>query len=598
MTLTAEHPVPRSLRVPRPSRLFWLLAAGYALHVVARLAMSWGRSTPMYIPDETGYLVAGRWLAGGPGMDLTGQTLYQAGYSLLFAPVYLVVHDPATVYRAVLGVNALIGALAFPLGRALLLRCGLAAREALVLACAAAFLPVATLYSGTVMTDAVLPVLVLGWLLALDRFVRDGRARWGAVAGLLAAFMYSMHMRGMIVLAVHCLALASLPVLRRTPRCALARRWRGESGWRPAPGRTAMLWAAGAAAVGTAAAWALNARVSAAFYPGGPSDHQAMAVDRLTSPAGLLHSVSAGGGQLWAMSAGSWGLAAVGVVTALVAVRRGRPADRLMAVVLLGATAGVAVTSAAALFDEHRVGNFAYGRYVACFALPFTLIGLASLRRTRRALTAAVAMCAFGGWLVLHMGGRLHTYVFKLNDFPDITLLGGSSSALHPITISVVAAAVLALLCALFRWGTARFAATLAVLNLAVAAVPGTVWRLGESHAMSTPLPPVASGGVVVARTVPGVEHPAPDVVKPIPEIIYSLVAERVRWTRLKRFDPSAGVGPGVCMAIVAWPAGVTAADTWPQHPPAWRYRRSVYLGSLWWVTWYDPSCVDRKDGR
>lgn len=596
MTLTAERPVLRnlrslrSLRVPRPSRLFWLVAAGYAVHVVARLTISWGHTTPVYIPDENGYLVAGRWLAGGPGMDLTGQTLYQAGYSLLFAPVYLVVHDPATVYRVVLGVNALVGALAFPLGRTLLLRLGMETREAFVLACAAAFLPVATLYSATAMTDAVLPVLVLGWLLALDRFVRDGRARWGAVAGLLAAYMYATHIRGLIVLAVHCLALVSLPVLRRTRM--------QRAGWRPAPERTAMLVTAGATAAGAAAAWALNAQVSAALYPGKPSDHQTWAVDRLTNPSGLLHSVTAGGGQLWAMAAGSWGLAAVGLVSALLTIRRGRPADRLMAAVLLVATAGVAVTSAAGLFNEHRVGNFAYGRYVACFALPYTLIGLASLRRTRRAVAAAVVMFGLGGWLVLYLGGRLHTYIFKLSDFPDITLLGGSSSALHPITISIVAAVVLALFCALSRWGTVRFAVTLAVLNLAVTLVPTTVWRLGDSHVMSTPLPPVASGGVVIARHVPGVEHPAPDVVQPIPEIAYSVVAERVWWTRLKRFDPSAGVGPGVCMAIVEWPAGVSAADTWPQHPPTWRYQRSIHRGSLWWVAWYDPSCVGRKDVR
>ncbi|MEV4253055.1 hypothetical protein AB0J52_07775 [Spirillospora sp. NPDC049652] len=610
MTLTAEQPVARRLRASRPSRLFWLLAAGYVVHVAVRLAMSWGRTTPVYVPDESGYLVAGRWLAGGAGMDLTGQTFYQAGYSLLFAPVYLVVHDPATVYRLVLGINAVVGALAFPLGRALLLRCGMKPREALVLACAAAFLPVATLYSRTVMTDAVLPVLALGWLLALDRFVRDGRAGQGVVASLLAAYMYSMHMRGMVVLAMHWLVLVSLPVLRHTSLGAFTRRWHGtsgqegepgrhgEPGWRPAPGRSAMLWALGVAAVGTAAAWTLNTEARTALYPGGPSNLQSIAIDRLTTPTGLLHSVTAGGGELWAMSAGSWGLAAVGLVTALITVRRGRSADRLMTVVLLLTTAGVAVASAAALPNEHRVGNFAYERYVGLVALPYTLIGLASLQRTRRTLAAVVALCGFGGWLVLYLGDRLHTYDFRMGDFPDIALLGGSYSTPHLMTTSVVASVILALLSALLRWGTVRFAITLAVLNVALSVPPLTVWRFGENDVISTPPPPIASGGVVIARHVPGVEHPVPDVVEPIPGIMYSVVAERVWWTHLKRFDPSDGVGPGVCMAVVEWPAGVTAADTWPQHPPAWRFQRSVYRGSLWWVTWYDPSCIGRKDVR
>ncbi|RFU38790.1 hypothetical protein DZF91_25825, partial [Actinomadura logoneensis] len=220
MTLTAGRPASRERRSPRPPGMFWLVAAGYVLHVGVRIALSWGRHSPVFLPDEAGYLVAGRWLAGGPGMDLTGQTFYQAGYSLLFTPVYWFTHSPATVYRTVLVLNAVVGALAFPLGRAFLVRCGLGRHESVLLAWAAAFLPAVTLYSTTAMTDAVLPVLVLGWLLALDRFVRTGGRAWGVASGLLAAYMYATHMRGMIILAVHCAVVAALFVLRRAPRVA------------------------------------------------------------------------------------------------------------------------------------------------------------------------------------------------------------------------------------------------------------------------------------------------------------------------------------------------------------------------------------------
>ncbi|RFU37296.1 hypothetical protein DZF91_33570, partial [Actinomadura logoneensis] len=370
------------------------------------------------------------------------------------------------------------------------------------------------------------------------------------------------------------------------------------AGWRPAPGRAALLWAAGAVVAGTAAAWTLNTVVSAALYPGGPSDHQAWAVERLTSPSGLLHSLTAGGGQLWAMAAGSWGLAALGLVSVLLAVRRGRPADRLMALALLVATAGVAVASAAALFDEHRVGNFAYERYVACFALPYALAGLAGLRRHRRMLAGAASVCLFGGWLVLYMGGRLHTYTFKSRDFPEVALLGGSYTELRPIVISAAASALLALLWALARWGTVKLAGVLLALNLVLTYIPATVWQVSEAVADAAPLPPVTSGSVVLARHVPGVEHPVPDVVSPVSELTYSSVAVKVWWTRLERFDPSAGVRPGVCMAVVEWPAGVTAAETWPQHPPGWSYRRSALMENLWWVIWYDPACVGRKGSR
>jgi hypothetical protein len=40
------------------------------------------------IPDEEGYLLGARLLAGGAIGDFSGQRFYQPGYSLLISPAY------------------------------------------------------------------------------------------------------------------------------------------------------------------------------------------------------------------------------------------------------------------------------------------------------------------------------------------------------------------------------------------------------------------------------------------------------------------------------------------------------------------------------
>ncbi|MFI6517210.1 hypothetical protein ACIBF1_16770 [Spirillospora sp. NPDC050679] len=549
----------------------WPLVAAWAFQVAVRLLPSWGRDFPLIHPDEPGYLLAARRLAGGPGTDFTGMPFYQGGYPLLLAPAHWVTDDPGRVYSIVLIVNALVGALLFPLARAVLLRCGVRPGPASVISWVAALLPATTLYGGLAMSDAVLPVIVLGWLLAADRFVRRGALGPALLASALAAYSVTVHARGTIVLLVHAVLLTVVAA-------------RG-------PARRAALIAGAGTSAACGAALAFNAWVSGVLYPGGSFDLGSTMQDRLTSPSGLLRTVTAAGGQLWAMSAGTWGLGAVGLIVAVaVLFRRSSPRpDRIAAALLLATTAGITLASTAALPDEHRVGNFAYGRYIACLSLVYALVGLAALLRraapARLIAGAAGLMFALGGWLLLYLGERIDTYAVSFYDFPEIGPLGGSYLELRPLVISASAGALLLVLYGLLRWGTPKLAAALLVLNVSLTLVPSSVWRFVE-ETMPPPALPRTTGGVAIER------HAAElDLVEPEPQLVYSRLANAVWWTELRQFDPAQGPPPGVCTVIVSWPAGVQAADTWPQRPPGWRYQRSGALGALWWVAWYDPAC-------
>ena len=109
---------------PRRSRkwLFTLLlVAGWLVQAGLRAWFSRAQVVPLDNPDETAYLIAARVLAGGPAADFSGvtqyhSTLYQGGYPLLITPVYWFTSHPATVYHAVLLINAAVSAIVLPLG--------------------------------------------------------------------------------------------------------------------------------------------------------------------------------------------------------------------------------------------------------------------------------------------------------------------------------------------------------------------------------------------------------------------------------------------------------------------------------------------------
>ncbi|MDX6742373.1 hypothetical protein [Actinocorallia sp. A-T 12471] len=346
-----------------------MLLLGYLTQAAVRFLPARHSDGPVADPDETGYLVAARLLAGGPGTDFTGHTFYQAGYPLLLAPLYHLTDDPETVYRLTLAVNALLGALTFPLVYLLLRRLGQVGGSALLTAWTAALLPATVLFTRYALADAILPTLLLTWLLALDHATqphpatpthraptrqlrpstrpvelpaRSARAvtRPGAVtarpvqavpgagalltapvwaaawAGALAAGAAAVHARGAVVAVVH-VAVLLVFAWRRPPVLGVG---------------------LGVLAVGWAAGRALNGYVAASLYPGGARDLGGLLADRMFSVDGQLWAWSGAAGQLWYLVVATWGLGGVGLVAVVAAVRE--PRFRAGAVALLAVTVG------------------------------------------------------------------------------------------------------------------------------------------------------------------------------------------------------------------------------------------------------------------
>jgi len=548
---------------PHPRPIWPLLVAGWLLQAGIRLLLAGGQGVPVALPDESGYLIAARWLAGGPGADLSGSTFYQGGYPLLITPAFWLSHDPQTCYRLAVGIGAFAAAAVFPLGHLALRRLGLGRAPAYTLGFAAALLPAATEFGTFALTDAILPAVVLGWLLTLHTFLRDADVRSGVAAGLTASFAYAVHSRGTVILAVQVVVLAGVLLGRVVDR------------------RAALVSAAGTLA-GTGAAWALNSALRAALYPEGVRDLGGILASRLTTTAGLQWTWFGATGQIWYLIVGTWGLAGLGLtVVAGTLIRRGTPVvPRIMAGVLLATTLGIAVASSAALPDEHRVGNYAYGRYLTCVAVAYGLAGLAVLARRRamftRALVAAVIAVGCALAVTVYAGERLTTSKFIAFDFPETCLLTWDWTSLRLGMATAMAFALLGLLVlvALTPRPAATIAVTVAAFSLFAVTVSARPWGPDRVAIFQ---PGQAGGGVAVAKSVSW--------------RVWVRQAYQVWWTPITFFDPARDrPRAGVCMVVVSWPAESSPEASWPGRPAGWRVMTERQVPEPW-VAWRDDHC-------
>ncbi|WP_051468089.1 phospholipid carrier-dependent glycosyltransferase [Actinomadura oligospora] len=402
--------------LPGGRRWGLLLVVAWVAQVGIRLAFASGQSMPVATPDETGYLFAARVLTGGPPADMSYGTVYRGGYPMLLLPVFEFVNDPETVYRLCLVVNALVGALVLPLAYVLLRRFGLTSGRAFLFANVVALLPATVFYSEFVLTDAILPAVVLGWLLLAHTWFTSGSPRVQAAAAvgaaLLAAYACVTHSRGVVIIAVHAVLLLVAAVRR----------------WRP-------FWQTALAALALGALFLagtkLNSHLFHVLYPMGDNNLEDNLRQRLTSADGLGWTFSLAVGQLWYLVVGTGGLAGIGLLgCGSLAFRRGtEPRLRLLALAVLASIGGIAVATSAALPDEVRVGNYVYGRYLACFAPLLVGAGIAVLvRASRRTLAFAVGgtaafAAASGAAVHWYAGDRLTRYVFTPFDFPESSFL-------------------------------------------------------------------------------------------------------------------------------------------------------------------------------
>ena len=549
-----------------------VLALGWLVQVGLRVWFSRHQVMPLANPDETAYLVAARVLAGGPGADLSGSTLYQVGYPLLITPVYWFTSNPSTVYHAVLALNAVISALVLPLGYLACRRLELGRPAAYFVAFVAALVPAGFFYSEYAMTDAIFVVLTLAWLLTTHGWLTasSARARYANAAGsaLLAAYAYSVHSRGLVMLA----GLAAVGVLIF---------------WRQARSRLSVLVAALTAIVVAAASWALNHHISLS----GQIRHQ------LASVYGIIHVLEMAAGQLWRLVLDSWGIAGIGLVAALlVIVRRDVRSDlRIMAALSVAVTTVIACTAPAALPPDQPQA-WASGRYLDGMIIVFFLVGAAMLLRARMRDILVCAAISTGLFVLaavtvaVYIGTTVPTVGFGAGfNFAEpavVTQNWTQASVLLATAVTLVMLAVwigFAFVRRRVRGGvslaavSAAFGVCVAAVSLiAVAQMTGHVSQTDDSPAQA-PMALMDAG-----KLRPG------DQVAVTSSLAWPLwvpQAFEVSWTELDLFNPGhQPLPPGTTVVEAGWPTGEPAQAGWPEAPAGWRIVASDQ--SAGWAVW------------
>jgi len=588
----SASPVATARRTAR--RWGLLLLAGWLCQAALRAWLSAGQSLPLANPDETAYLITARVLAGGPAVNLSGGTMYPAGYPLLITPVFWFTRNPGTAYHAVMVVNALISALLMPLAYVAARRLGLSRPAAYGTAMVTALLPAGFFYTQYALTDAVFPVLTLAWLLAVHNWMRHGitwrgqGGRWrGGIAppgvylsaagsAALAGYTDAVHSRGLVIVAAYLGFCAIVFVRRLVPRDSVV-----------------------AAMVGLGvillASWALNLHLTKVLYPRGARSLSGQAKQRLTSVHGTVSVIEMAAGQLWRLVLDGWGVAAIGLIAAIAVMLRfdGIPArfvppgTRLIAALMVAATIGIAVTAPAAL-PANQPQAWASGRYLDGMITAFFVVGAAVLMRAdrRRVLACAalvVPVLVISGVAVdAYAGAEVPTNGFSAAfNFAEPAILTQNWLRANVALATIVALAILGLwvLVAVVLPGarTRRRIAMLVGLA-AISAVATTQMTITVSRASAAQERPALMTGLKPSDQV--------SVSRQLSWTIAVPQAYQIWWTQLGYFSPwHQTPQPGSTVVEVPW-AGDSAAQSWPNPPAGWHVDQASQSGG--WVSWRD----------
>jgi hypothetical protein len=566
-----------------------LLVAGWLCQAGLRVWFSRMQTVPLVEPDESAYLIAARVLAGGPAAAFSGSTtLYQGGYPLLITPVFWFTHNPVTVYRAVLMINAAVSATLMPLAYVAGRRLGLGRPAAYGVAGVTALLPAGFFYAEYAMADAIFPALVLAWLLATHSWLTasSSRGRYAAAVGsaLLAGYAYAVHSRGDVIVAGY-VAVGALVAWRRlAPRGTVAA-------------------AALALAASAGGGWLMDHYLSSVLYPHGTRSLSAQAEAQLRSAHGMIHVFEMAAGQMWRLVLDSWGLAGVGLIAAAaVIVRRGTRADlRIMSALGVAVTLVIAGVSPAAL-PSSQSQTWASGRYLDGLIVTFFVVGaVVVLRAHARTIllcaagTAGLAILT-GVIVVIYAGASLPTGQWPARfDFGEPAVL---TQDWHSAGVWTATAVVLALLAAWVltalaarQWPDVDLAGTVRVPvlmrgvgALGIAAVSLVALAQMTSHVSQATEPtrvPRTTGFMAASTLKPG------DQIAVAPNVNYWVrvpQAFEVWWTEPEFFTPGQPLPAGTTAVETGWRAGEPARASWPQAPAGWRIVASNQATG--WVIW------------
>jgi hypothetical protein len=590
------QPTKAGTAVRRSARRWALLVAvGWLVEFGVRVWFSRGQSVPLANPDESAYLIAARVLAGGPATDFSYSTLYQGGYPLLLAPVYWFTSNAVVIYHSVLVINAAISALVMPLAYVTGRRLGLVRPAAYAVALAAGLVPAGLFYAEYAMTDAIYPVLVLGWLLTVHTWLtaRSTRGQYAAAAGsaLLAGYSYMVHSRGAVIVLSY-VALAVLVAWRRL-----------------APRRTVAA-AALVLAASIGAGWLLNRYLTATMYPEGTRSLSAQMASTLHDVHAAINVFEMAAGQMWRLVLDSWGLAGIGFFAALAAIARPRfRADlRIMAALSAAVTVITAVTAPAAL-PADQSQTWASGRYLDGMIVTYFVVGAVVLLRAKPRFILICAGCTavltgLSAIIVaVYAGSSLPTGTFPTGfNFGEPAVLTQDWSYANVFVASAVALGLLGiwilLALAARRWSAvvrgvpvSRALRGLAVAGLAAVSLVAVTQMTSHISQAATPAQEQSTTGFVA---VTGLKPPDQIAVAfhagsgvgatDVPYFYWAPQAFEVTWTELEFFNPAQAPPAGVDVVETGWPTGQPASASWPNHPAGWKMVASDRTAG--WVAW------------
>jgi hypothetical protein len=572
-------PARSQARQPRLARHRWklLLLAGWLFQAGFRAWLGRGLGVPLANPDESAYLMAARVLAGGSGANFGHSTLYPVGYPLLITPVFWLIQNPLVAYHAVLVVNALASALLMPLAYVACQRLGLTWRPlAYGVATVTALLPAGLFYSEFAMADAIFPALVLAWLLVTHNWLTatTARGQYLASAGtaLLTGYAYAVHSRGLVLIAGFFCVLVIM---------ALRRRIRGSFAL------------AGVVLVAVCAvSYALNKVLRAALYPYGPRSLSSVASYRLGSVHGVFLVLELAIGQLWRFTLDSWGVAALGMAAAVVAIVRSRtPADvRIIAGLAVAVTLAIAVTTPAGL-PANQPHAWASGRYLDCMIVAFFLPGMVVLLRAgrRRMLIYAawvVPPTVLAALVVRHYAGpAVPTLGFGAAfNFGEPAVLTQNWISANVTLATAVALGLLAVWVAISALVPGPRAPILlaALAAVSVAADVQMVDRIGNANQQL--------GRAAAIEPVAGLRHGERlGISTALGWQLWIPQAYELSWPGQAFFQPLAQAPPaGVRAVEVPWLNGQPEQGTWPTAPQGWQIAAASRLAG--WVLWRPPA--------
>ncbi|MEV4277264.1 hypothetical protein [Actinoplanes xinjiangensis] len=439
-------PEATATRADRGRVVIAVLALGWLAGVLWRLWLGSPITHPIAHADEDSYMNAARAIAGGPeGFSSETPLFRRIGYPLLVSPAFLFGPDFATSYKIVHVINAVISALSLPLAYLLARRMfGLTTGLALAAAFVAGTVPAGVFWSLVGMTDSVMAPLMLGWFLAIHRWV-GAPARSGAAitVGVMTGVLYLVHIRGTILVGVYFAFLAFLLIRKRVGRRA-----------------------AGLSLVPLTLAVVLNQVVilligDRVHLRGDIVGGGTMAV--FTEIQRLQVFIASFGTNVWYLCVVTGGLAGLAwVATTVEMFRPARDAAfRWTAGLALGSTVGVGLGAAvvlAGLVDTQS--DALYSRYVQVFVPFWILFGFAVLadRRLRTLVRYAlvpVLVLVVGGLVIAYrlryVAERGHELSYGMFGGPDLMTMTAGWTDFRPYVGTAIGLAALAVLLAATR---------------------------------------------------------------------------------------------------------------------------------------------------